>query len=175
MITAVTIIRTGGRLTKDTSPDGTDVTLHPTDPAHGLLKMNSVTICHWPVRLVVPGCLLAAALLLSACSADQAIIWEAHSRSPDGHYQANAATTQQSGPGNAALYTVVKLSQRDDDEGFDIVTLSHKSTRELTGGAVTMRWVDGKTLNVAYEPSATVDFQAIKGAGVTIELVPRSR
>jgi len=137
--------------------------------------MTSTTICHWPLRLVLRGCLMAAALSVSACSSDQAVIWEAHVRSPDGHYQANAATTQQSGPGNAALYTVVKLSQRDDDEGFDIATLSHISTRELAGGAVTMKWVDEETLSVAYEPSATVDFQAIKGAGVTIELERRSR
>lgn len=126
-------------------------------------------------KSLLSGCLIATLLTVSACSDDQAVIWQAHVKSPDGHYLANAATTQQSGPGNAALYTVVKLSQREGDEGFDILTFSHHSTQELGGGAVTMSWVDNKTLHVAYVPSSTVDFQAVRGAGVTIELVPRAR
>jgi hypothetical protein len=126
-------------------------------------------------KSLLSGSLIATLLTVSACSDDQAIIWQAHVKSPDGHYLANAATTQQSGPGNAALYTVVKLSQREGDEGFDILTFSHHSTQELGGGAVTMSWVDNKTLHVTYVPSSTVDFQAVRGAGVTIELVPRER
>lgn len=125
-------------------------------------------------KSLLSGCLIATLLIVSACSDDQAIIWQAHVKSPDGHYQANAATTQQSGPGNAALYTVVKLGQSEGDEGFDILSFSHNSTQELRGGAVTMTWVDNKTLHVAYVPSSTVDFQAVRGAGVTIELVPRA-
>lgn len=122
-----------------------------------------------------PVWLLVVAITLSGCDSDRAVIWEAHVRSPDGHYRANATTTQQSGPGNAALYSEVNLSQGDADEGCEILSFSHHGVYELKDGAVTMTWVGNTTLHVEYVPSATVDFQAIKCAGVTIELEPRSK
>lgn len=121
-------------------------------------RIGGLAVCTW---------------LVSACSDDQAVIWQAHVKSPDGHYEANAETIQQSGPGNAWLSTVVKLSQGKDDEGFEILLFSHSSAQELAGGAVSMTWVDNKTLRVKYVPSSTVEFQAVRGAGVTIDLEPR--
>lgn len=118
---------------------------------------------------------MVMAITLAGCESDRAVIWQAHVRSPNGHYLASATATQQSGPGNAALYSEVKLSQGDANEGCEILSFSHHGVYELKGGAVTMTWVGNTTLHVEYVPSATVDFQAIKCAGVTIELEPRSR
>ncbi len=126
-------------------------------------------------RVSVAALLAASLLALCGCESDRAVIWQAHVKSPDGHYQVNAATTQQSGPGNAALYTEVKLSQRDDDAGVDILGLSHSDVSELVGGPVSVTWVNNTTLHLEYDPVSEVDFQAVKSSGVNIELSPRSR
>lgn len=140
----------------------------------------------WTVRLFWRGAfrifrvsvatLLAASLLaLCGCESDRAVIWQAHVKSPDGHYQVNAATTQQSGPGNAALYTEVELSQRDGDAGGDILDLSHSDVSELVGGPVTVTWVNSTTLHLEYNPASDVTLQVVKAGGVNIESSPRSR
>lgn len=124
-------------------------------------------------KSAVFSCFGTLCLLVSGCGDDRAVIWQAHVKSPDGHYQVNAATTQQSGPGNAALYTEVKLSQRDDEAGFDILDISHEDDRELIGGPVTVTWVDNTTLRLEYNSVSRVDFQAIKSAGVEVRSLPR--
>lgn len=126
-------------------------------------------------KSMVFSCLGTLCLLAAGCGDDRAIIWQAHIKSPDGHYQVNAATIQQSGPGNAALYTEVKLSQRDDEAGFDILDLSHNDESELAGGPVTMTWVNNTTLRLEYNPVSRVDFQAVKSGIVNIQSSRRSR
>lgn len=128
-------------------------------------------ICHVAVASLVAANLLA----LCGCESDRAVIWQAHVKSPDGHYQVNAATTQQSGPGNATLYTEVKLSQRDGDPGRDILGLSHSDVSELVGGPVTVTWVSNTTLHLEYDPASDLYLQVVKSSGVNIESSPRSR
>jgi hypothetical protein len=126
-------------------------------------------------KLIALGGVIAGVAFLASCSADSAVIWASHVKSPDGSYQANAETIQQGGPGNAALFTRVKLSQRQGDEGIEILGLSHESAQELINGAVSMTWVGSNRLRLEYVPSSRVDFQAIKSSGVEIDTQPRSR
>ncbi|QWT19105.1 hypothetical protein KPL74_15290 [Bacillus sp. NP157] len=115
---------------------------------------------------------MATCSAMVGCGDDRAVVWEAHVKAPDGHYRVNAQTIQQSGPGNAALSTRVKLSQRDDDEGDDILDLSHSQMAEVINGPVKVVWLDNTTLRLEFVPSSHVDFQAIKAAAVTIDAVP---
>lgn len=126
-------------------------------------------------RLYIHLMLLAACLALVGCGEDSAVVWQAHVKSPNGHYQVNVATIQQGGPGNAALYTLVKLSQREDGDGIDIVDLSHNRMDEIAGGPVKVVWLDDANLRIEYVASSHVNFQAIKAAAVAIETLPMSK
>jgi hypothetical protein len=110
---------------------------------------------------------------MCGCESDQAIIWQADAVSPDGRYKVHAETVQQSGPGNAWVSTEVKLAQKGQEEGVDILVLSHDRLPQPVQDAVRMTWVDGKNLRLEWLSGSEVDFQAVRAMGVDIKALPR--
>ena len=112
---------------------------------------------------------MSLAVSLAGCGKDWAVTWQADAGSSDGHYQAHAETIQQSGPGNAALWTEVRLTQKGRVEGSTILVLMHNNSPQDVRNAVRMTWVGDSKLRVEYTASSDVAFQAVKAAGVEIE------
>lgn len=117
----------------------------------------------------------AVVLAVSGCDSDRAVVWQANVASPDGNYRVHAETVQQSGPGNAWVSTQVTLGQGGPDRAFEILSLSHDIVPPPGIDPVSIHWTGPRTLRLEYLPSSNVDFEAIKGAGVEIESVPRPR
>ncbi|WP_448097229.1 hypothetical protein [Luteibacter yeojuensis] len=125
-------------------------------------------------RCAVVGVLFIGVLLsMCGCESDQAIIWQADVVSPDGRYKVHAETVQQSGPGNAWVSTEVKLAQKGQEKGVDILVLSHDRLPQPVQDAVRMAWVDGKNLRLEWLSGSEVDFQAVRAMGVDIKALPR--
>ena len=100
---------------------------------------------------------------------DSAIIWSAESRSPDGHLLASARTEQFGGPGTAYVATTVYLKQISQPP-VEILEFANDSAFPSGITEVDMNWVNPTHLEVTYKGHATIDFQAVKCAGVDISL-----
>jgi hypothetical protein len=111
---------------------------------------------------------LAVCALASGCS-DSAIVWSGESQSPDKHFVAKARTEQYSGPGTAGVFTTVYLKQGAQSPVM-ILSLSNESAYPAGITAVNMNWITPSHLSVTYKGHATIDFQAIKCAGVEISV-----
>jgi hypothetical protein len=129
----------------------------PQGRAHRRGLLNPVAL------LVIGGC-------LAGCR-DYATTWSAEASSPDGQFIATAESVQNSGPGTAYDWTAVYLRQ-SGQKPTEILGFSHQyATINLQ-----MKWLDRKHLEVTYGPSrmpgdsVTVDFQAVRFAGIDIEL-----
>jgi hypothetical protein len=111
-------------------------------------------------------------MLLSGCESDRAVVCQADAMSPDGGYKVHAETVQQSGPGNAWVSTTVKLTQKGQEAGVDILGLSHHLLPGPPGYAVRMRWLGPRRLLLAWAPGSEVNFQAVRAITVDIEAGP---
>ena len=118
-------------------------------------------------RIATAGCLLSIVLgPLSLSGCEDATIWSAETRSPDGHWLARAHTLQHSGPGADGVETIVDITR---NYGLD------RSQRVLgfsDDGAslhLAMRWKDSNNLDVTYQDDPSVlYFQVLKTSGVNI-------
>ena len=100
---------------------------------------------------------------------DSAIIWSGESQSPDRHFVASAHTVPYGGLGTVAAQTTVYLKQRGQSPVW-ILGLSYESVYPLGITAVDMTWITPSHLSITYEGHATIDFQAVKCAGVEITI-----
>lgn len=123
-------------------------------------------------RAAVAAVLMGVLSLVSGCESDQAVVWQADAVSPDGGYTVHAETIQQSGPGNAWIWTTVKLTQKGQKTGVDILGLSHDLLPRPPGYAVQMRWLGPRRLRLAWAPGSEVNFQAVRAITVDIEAGP---
>jgi len=119
-------------------------------------------------RQLIYSFILAVCAFVSGCN-DSAIIWSGESPSPDKHFVASARTEQYGGLGTAGVYTTVYLKQIGQSP-VEILTLSNKSAYPLGITAVNMTWVTPSHLSITYKGHATIDFQAVKCAGVEISV-----
>lgn len=117
---------------------------------------------------------LAMALIpsVSSCNDDHSVIWSADIASPDGAWLVHAETIQQSGPGNAAVFTEIGLGQRGQHQRTIIVGLSHSIAPRPLEPPVAMRWSTNRKLTVEYDPSSEVNFQAVKLADIEVTAEP---
>ncbi len=113
--------------------------------------------------------ILAVCTFVSGCK-DSAIIWSAESQSPDKHFVASARTEQYGGLGTAAVFTAVYLKKSGQQEAKGILLLSNESAYPLGITAVNMTWITPSHLSITYKGHATINFQAIKCAGVEISV-----
>ena len=108
---------------------------------------------------------------LSGCRDDGTIIWSKEVGSPDGQWLASAATKQWSGPGNAYVATSVYLKGKDSSQPpIEVLGFSNDSAYPAGATSITMEWVTPKHLDVTYGSHATLDFQALKCAGIDISV-----
>ena len=108
-------------------------------------------------------------LLLAGCGSNQATIWSAKAKSPNGQLVAFAQTTQYGGPGTAYVGTVVYLKQqRNSQPPLLILGFVNDSAYPAGITSINLRWLSNSQLDVAYKSGATIDFQAIKALGVAI-------
>jgi len=123
-------------------------------------------VIHVAYRMLMISSILAICAFVSGCK-DSAIIWSAESQSPDKHYVASARTEQYGGLGTAAVITTVYLSQSGHSP-VEIFSLSNESAYPLGITAVNMTWITPSHLSITYKGHATINFQAVKCAGVEI-------
>jgi hypothetical protein len=112
--------------------------------------------------------ILAVCAFVSGCK-DSAIIWSGESQSPDKHFETSARTEQYGGLGTAAVITTVYLSQSGHSP-IEILSLSNESAYPSGITAVNMTWITPSHLSITYKGHATIDFQAVKCAGVEISV-----
>jgi hypothetical protein len=114
---------------------------------------------------------LGSCILVFGCRDEGTTIWSQGVRSPDGHWLATAATKQWSGPGNAYVATIVYLEGIDGSQPpAEVLGFSNDSAYPAGITNVKMEWITPNHLNVTYGGHATLDFQAIKCAGIDISV-----
>ena len=119
-------------------------------------------------RKLIFSAILAVCAFVSGCN-DSSIVWSGESQSPDKHFVASARTEQYSGLGTAGVFTTVYLKQSGQSPVM-ILNLSNESAYPLGITVVNMTWITPSHLSVTYKGHATIDFQAIKCAGVEISV-----
>lgn len=112
-----------------------------------------------------------ACLLASGCDPAHETIHSTEARSQNGFWIASDKTVRYSGPGNAAVISSVYLQRADkSNPPVEILEFFHDGPGSQTGIGLTMKWADPSHLAVAYNGHASIDFQAVKAAGVNISL-----
>jgi len=110
---------------------------------------------------------VAASMAASSCK-DSALIWSGQSKSPDGTWDVTAQTEQFGGMGTAAVTTTVYMGQHGNSRPpLEILELWNGSAYPEGVTHVQMNWLTPAHLEVVYQ-KATVNFQAVRLAGVTI-------
>ena len=119
------------------------------------------------LRLTWCAVIIAASMAASSCR-DSAIIWSGQSKSPDGTWDVTAQTEQFGGMGTAVVITTVYIGQHGNNRApLEILELWNGSAYPAGVTQVQMNWVSPAHLEVVYQ-KATVNFQAVRLAGVTI-------
>jgi hypothetical protein len=91
--------------------------------------------------------------------------------SPNGAWVAVAKTERHSGPGAAGVQTIVSLQpSRGNQAANMILLLSHDPNRPGVDTGLKMSWLTNSHLEIAYRHNPSLDFQAIKDAGVDISV-----
>ena len=104
-------------------------------------------------------------IFLPGCKNDTATISAKESRSPDGLWLAIARTNLYGGPGTAGVITTVSLKPVDGTKSsIEVLQLSQKEVSV----DLKMNWLTSSHLEVTYTKPASLDFLAIKCAGIDI-------
>ena len=112
---------------------------------------------------------IAMCLLAFGCKDSGTTIWSAEVPSPSRNWIANAATKQWSGPGSAYVATTVYLKPPDDSKPpVEILEFANDSAYPSSITNVDMTWLTPTHLEVAYKGHASINFQAVKCAGIDI-------
>jgi len=118
--------------------------------------------------------LIVLCVVLCGCKSldDQATIWTAESRSPDGTSIATASRVDYGGPGNAGLYTYVYLKRTIyGNPPEEIVTFDQEDVGlpDATRLDLAMNWVTPSHLDVTYNSHAgTLEYQVALCLGINI-------
>jgi hypothetical protein len=98
--------------------------------------------------------------------------WSEQAASPDGAWIASASNQRGGGMGGAYNDVTVRLKRKmEPNDGITILSFSNESQV----ADLKMDWVTSTHLNVTYPSYATLDFQAIKCAGIDISVVEVQR
>jgi hypothetical protein len=110
-------------------------------------------------------------VLASGCRDEGATVWSKEIRSPDGLWLAKAATKQWGGPGTAYVATTVGLKWvRGSQPAVQVLSFADETAYPIGVTAVEMQWITPKHLNVVYGRHATIGFQAVKCADISISI-----
>ena len=117
---------------------------------------------------------IVAAVLLTSCGCKETpdTDWSEQVVSPDGAWTAKASNQRGGGMGAAYNDATVRLQRRaGPTEEINILSFSNESQ----AADLKMDWIDSKHLTVSYPSYATIDFQAIKCAGINISVIAVQR
>ncbi len=112
---------------------------------------------------------LGACVFMSGCKAPP--IWSAEARSPDGKMIATADAFANGGfvaPGPGATFVYLKRTTRSEPKMLILAFSDGQS--ESDGVMVGMTWLTPTHLELTYKGQRTIDFQAVKYAGVDISV-----
>lgn len=125
---------------------------------------NHFLSCTFSLKKIVVLC-----MMLSGCGGNNAAIWSAESKSPNGNLVAQAYTLQSSGLGTSAVATGVYLKRAASSlPPTQVLGFSNNSAYPLGITGVKMKWITNSHLDVAYNAGATLNFQIAKADGVEI-------
>ncbi len=96
--------------------------------------------------------------------------WSAEARSPDGKMTATALAFENSGFGGGPPTTFVYLNWTTGSRPKTLILESSEGQPEPNGIWVRMNWLTPTHLELAYKGQRTIDFQAVKYAGVDISV-----
>jgi hypothetical protein len=109
--------------------------------------------------------------MASGCRDEGATVWSKEVPSPDGLWLAKAATKQWGGPGTAYVATAVELKWvRGSPPPVQVLSFADETAYPIGVTAVEMQWITPKHLNVLYGRHATIGFQAVKYADISISV-----
>jgi hypothetical protein len=115
--------------------------------------------------------MIAVCVAAIGCKDGGTTIWSADVRSPDKNWIASANTQQWSGPGTAYVATSVYLKRPDNSKPpIEILEFANDSAYPSGITNVEMNWLTPSHLEVAYKGHPSLNFQAIKCAGVDISI-----
>jgi hypothetical protein len=116
---------------------------------------------------MISSLILGLCFLIAGCRGSETI-WSATALSPDGKMIATARTVAQSGFGTGYIDTIVYLNWTEGSQSpMEILELSGGS--EAPGATIVeMKWITPVHLDLAYKGARTLDFQAIRYAGIEI-------
>lgn len=118
---------------------------------------------HRAVAVIV----LSITVLICGCR-DAATISSSEAKSPDGKWIALAHTDQYGGPGTAGIVSTVQLqSTSGNRDKIEILQLSQNSP----SSRLKVNWLTPSKLEITYTDNASIDFQAIKCAGIDISVL----
>ena len=113
-------------------------------------------------------------VLAWGCRDEGATVWSGEVRSPDGLWLAKAATKQWGGPGTAYVATTVELKWvRGSQPPVQVLSFADETAYPIGVTAVEMQWITPKHLHVLYGRHATIGFQAVKCADISISVQER--
>jgi hypothetical protein len=105
-------------------------------------------------------------VFVSGCGRDAATISSTKSISPDGLWVAEAHTDQYGGPGTAGIISTVSLNRvTGRQDKIEVLQLSHNVTTSID---LKLNWLTSSHLEITYNQASSVDFQAIRAAGMDI-------
>ena len=110
--------------------------------------------------------LLAYCGLTAGCSQQKETLWSSDARSPDGHWLAEARTNDFSGPGTAAVYSVVNLRRTDSSFPPETILAFGENPVELQRPE--MKWQSSGELDIVFTREPHLDTQVARYAGVDI-------
>lgn len=117
----------------------------------------------------LPMIILASSFILG-CH-DSATIWSTESMAPDGQWKAVARTEQYGGMGTAGVQTSVVLQRNQGTNSpIKILSFSNESAYPQGVANLELKWLTPSHLDVGYGKGASVQFQAIKCAGIEISI-----
>jgi hypothetical protein len=124
-----------------------------------------MSICKIARRKAVT--LIVLGLVLTSGCRDAATIWSSEAKSPDGQWIALAHTDQYGGPGTAGIISMVQLQRASGNrDKIEVLELFQNSPSI----GLKLNWLTSSRLEITYIEDASVDFQAVKCAGIDITL-----
>jgi hypothetical protein len=110
-------------------------------------------------------------LSVGGCRKGVETIWRAEARSPNGQWLASAQTDQRSGFGTDGAITTLYLTPTNGSRSaVQVLSFSQNEHAQTSLIDLKMQWRDSTHLDVSYRDNPTLDFQAVRYAGIEISI-----
>ena len=113
--------------------------------------------------------LFGVCVLVFGCKGSETT-WSAEARSPDGNLFASARTVENSGFGTGGIGTAVYLNWTKGSQSPMLILAFSDGPAGPDGMKVGMNWLTPTHLELTYKGKRTLDFQAVRCAGIDISV-----